>query len=327
MNDFKKILIIKYGSISETIASLAIINSIKNACPETEIHYFSEEIPTNLLSYEENIDKIFTIANTTFGEIFKASKKLKTEKFDLIIDFNGSFKSFVLTHLIGAKNLITIEKDKNIAPAENFYKTINEKIEDLQIVNTPKISIPQSIQDAVQTALTTGRDFVAISTQTAKATEGKKIRAEKLKKLAKEIIKKYDVDVYFIGTADERRKLAAFENIAPNIYNFGGRFNLIECAAFLQKAKCVIGIDSAPIYISKSTGTPTIGLFGATSAQIQGFTGENTYEIKSKKLTCIPCKKTTCRLRNEEFSPCMDDIEIEDIIKLIDEHNMLPLKM
>lgn len=326
-SDFKKILFIKYGAISEIIASLAVINSIKKAYPSTEIHYFTEEIPANLLSYEENIDKFFSIRNISFKEFFQTAKNLKNENFDLIIDLSGSVKSYILSLLIGAKQIITTEGNKNISPLESFFKTVSEKIENLETEEYPKLTVPQKIQDAVQTAIPSERDFVIISTQTAQSTEGRKLRLEKFKELAIEIVKKYNVDVYFTGTADERKQLSFFENISPNIYNFGGRFNIIESAAFFKKAKCVIGIDSAPIYIAKSLRIPTIGLFGATSADCTGFSGENTYVIKSKKLACIPCRKKLCRLRNEEYSPCMDDISIKNIIDLIDEHNMLPTKI
>ena len=54
--NFKKILIIKYGTISEIIDSLTIIKSLKNTYPEMEIDYFTEEIPAKLLSFEKNIN-------------------------------------------------------------------------------------------------------------------------------------------------------------------------------------------------------------------------------------------------------------------------------
>lgn len=324
--DFKKILIIKYGATAEIIASLATVQSIKNSYPNMQIDYFTEEIPAKLFSCEKNISKIFSTKNLSFGEILKYSKIFKEKKYDAVIDLNGSVKSYFLTLLIGANQVITAETEQNIPPVKNFYKSVSEKIDGLEFVENAEITVPSRISDIVSAAIPTEKDFVVISTQTAKATEGKKYRLNKFKDLAEKIVEKYDVEVFFIGTARERSALSVFENINPKIHNFGGRFDILECAAFLKRAKCVIGIDSAPIYIAKSVGVPTIGLFGATSAQNKGFVGEKIYSVSSKYLSCIPCGKSRCRLRNEEYSPCLDDILPEDITNLIDECGLLPLK-
>lgn len=325
--DFKNILIIKYGAFSEIIASLSVINSLKNFCPDAKIHLFTEEIPATLLSCEKSTDEIFSVNNLSYKNIFKSAKDLKSKKFDLVIDLNASLKSYLLSILIGAKNVITVEKDTKNPPAERFFKAISEKINGFKFVNDTEIHISQTIRDVVQTAIQTDKEFVILSTQTAKTTEGRKYRLEKFKELAEKIIRKYDVEIYFVGTANERSHLKIFENLDENIHNFAGRFNILEFAAFAQKAKCVIGIDSAPIYIAKSVHTPTIALFGANSAKNKGFSGTNTYTVQSKKLSCIPCNKDFCKLRNEEYSPCMDDILTEEIIEIIEKNNMLPKKM
>lgn len=325
--DFKKILIIKYGSFSEIIAALSVVNSLKDLYPATEIHLFTEEIPATLLSCEKKISEILSVNNLSYKNIFQSAKELKSKNFDLVIDLNASLKSYLLSFSIGAKNVITVEKDKNTPTSERFFKAISEKIKDLKFINNTKIHISKNIRDIVQTAIQTDKEFVILSTQTAKSVEGRKYRLEKFKELAEKIIEKYDVEIYVVGTANERHNLKIFENIDENIHNFAGRFNIIEFAAFVEKAKCLIGIDSAPIYIAKSVNTPTIALFGANSTVLKGFSGKNTFTIQSQKLSCIPCNKDFCKLRNEEYSPCMDNISTEEIIKLIDENNMLPRKI
>lgn len=324
--NFKKILIVKYGAISEIIDSLAIIKSLKNTYPEVEIDFFTEEIPAKMLSFEKNINEIFSVENVTFCEVFKFAKKSKTKKYDTIIDLNATIKSYLLSLLIGTNQTITVENAQNNPPLKNYFKVISEKIDGLEFIEKAEIQIPQDLQDHVQTAIPTENDFVVISTQTAKYSEGKKYRLNKFKELAEKIVEKYDVDVFFTGTADERKALEIFENINPKIHNFAGRFNIIESAAFFKKAKCLIGIDSAPIYISKSLSIPTIGLFGATSPENKGFSGEKTYPIKSKHLHCIPCGKNSCRLRNEEYTPCMDDISVDEILKEIETNGLLAIK-
>lgn len=326
-NDFKKVLIIKYGAISEIIDSLPLIRGIKKVYPDTIIDYFTEEIPAKLISEEKNLREIYFVKNLSFKEIFKQVKKLKAERFDVVIDLNASIKSYILSVLSGAKQTITVESNQNISNSENYFKSVSEKIKGTEYNNDSEIYIPKEISENIQTAIPTQKDFVVLSTQTAKMTEGKKYRLEKFKELAEKLVEKYDIEVFVTGTAEERKPLSIFENINPKIHNFAGRFSILENAAFLKKAKCVIGIDSAPVYIAKSLNIPTIGLFGATSAEKKGFVGENVYPIYSTKLKCIPCEKKYCKLRNEEYSPCLDDISVTDITNLIDKYELLPLNL
>jgi ADP-heptose:LPS heptosyltransferase len=149
---------------------------------------------------------------------------------------------------------------------------------------------------------------------------------EKFKALAESLVEKYNVSVFFIGTAFERDLLSKVENVDKNIFNFAGRFNPLELAAFLSLSSCVIGIDSSPVYIASSTRTTScIALYGAGSPFRKIAFPEKFYPISAKNPPCSPCSKRFCKLRNDEYAPCMDNISVDDVMSVIDKEKLLQL--
>jgi ADP-heptose:LPS heptosyltransferase len=67
-------------------------------------------------------------------------------------------------------------------------------------------------------------------------------------------------------------------------------------------------------------------LYGASPVKRYGFSDEKNHSVISHNLGCIPCGKKFCKLRNGAYSPCMDGIKPDDIMKILEEDNILPLK-
>lgn len=49
--------------------------------------------------------------------------------------------------------------------------------------------------------------------------------------------------------------------------DFRGMTTIHEMAAIIQKSKLFIGLDSLPLHVAQAVGTPSVGLFGVTSAK------------------------------------------------------------
>jgi len=197
----------------------------------------------------------------------------------------------------------------------------------LSFKNELKLYIPDEVVENVKRAIPTDKKFVVITTQAGPVREGKKWRPEKFKELALKIVEKYDAAVILTGTASDRELLAPFENLHPEIYDLAGRFDILESAAMFSLSEYMIGADTGPLHIASATGKPVcIGLYGAMAIHRTGLVGEKHHSVKSSKLGCIPCQKRFCKLRNGEYSPCMDDILPEDIMKIMESDNILPLK-
>ncbi|MBQ2644914.1 glycosyltransferase family 9 protein [bacterium] len=322
-----KVLIIRCGAIGDVLHTSEVFRSIKRAYPDCIIHYLTTEIPAKMLSADKDIDKFITVNQVTYKNLFQILPKLKNENYDVIINLQPSFKLRLIALLAKAKKILNYEKNLDKHAVFNFYETAEKGIKNLSFKNELKIYVPNDIKEMVKIALPTEKKFIVMTTQAGPVREGKKWRVDRFKKLVLDIINKYDVAIIFTGTSADRESLTDFENLHQDIYNMAGRFNILESAAMFSLAEYMIGADTGPIHIASATDKPIcIGLYGAMAIHRTGLVGKKHHSVKSSKLSCIPCQKRFCKLRNGEYSPCMDDISPEDIMKILEQDNILPLK-
>lgn len=321
----KKVLIMRLGAIGDVVQTSEVFRSIKRAYKECEIHYLTGTIPANLYSRDEDLAKVFTLDKLSFKNIFTIAKKLRAEKYDVAICLKSSLKMYLLAWLSGAKNILSYTSDSEKHLVYNYFQTIEGKISSVEFKNELSLKIPEDVKNGVKPAIPTDKKFVILATQAGQPKEGRKWRIEKYKELACKLTEKYDVAVILTGTAEERERLEAFDGM-ENVYDLAGRFNILESAALCSFAEYVVGADTGILHIASALEKPIcIGLYGAMSIQRSGVLGDKNHSLTSHKLGCIPCGKNFCKLRNGEFTPCMDDIDADDIMSIIEEDGILPL--
>ncbi len=71
------------------------------------------------------------------------------------------------------------------------------------------------------------------------------------------------------------------------------KVSLSELLAVLQNAALVIGVDSGLCHLSAALGTPTLGLYGPTSARLTGCRGQRAQALQGQA-PCVPCIRPTC---------------------------------
>lgn len=327
LNEIKKVLIIRCGAIGDVLHTSEVFRSLKRAGRDIEIHYLTTKVPAKMLSADTDIDRIITIDKINYKNVFTLSKELKQEKYDVILNLQPSLKLRLLAFLTGARYTYNYDKNPDIHAVKNFFDTAGQNIKGLEFKNDLSLTIPKNVIDDVKSKLPDSKNFIVITTQAGPVREGKKWRPEKFKDLIFKILNKYDVNIILSGTKEELDSLSVFKDIHPNVYIYAGNFDILESAAMFSLADYMIGADTGPLHIATATHHPVcIALYGAMAIYRTGLLGEKNYSVKSSKLGCIPCRKKFCKLRNGEFSPCMDDILPDDILELIDKDNILPLK-
>ncbi len=295
----KKILIIRCGAIGDVLHTSETYRSIKRTYPDCEIHYLTTEIPAKMISADKDISKIITIEKVSYQNVFKLIPTLKEEKYDLIINLQPSLKLRLLALFAKPKKVSNYDKDLEKHAVFNFYETAANAVKGLEFKNELKLYIPDEVKNAVKCAIPTDKKFIVMTTQAGPVR----------------------------GTNEDRELLSSFENINPQIFNLAGRFNILESAALFSFSEYMIGADTGPLHIASATGKPIcIALYGAMAIPRTGLVGEKHHSVKSTKLGCIPCQKRFCKLRNGEYSPCMDDISPDDIMQIIENDNILPSK-
>ena len=127
-----KILVIQQKMMGDVLLSSILCNSLRKAYPNARIDYLVHENTVPVLENNPNIDSIilFTEKHKSSRRAFlKLGKKIRAEKYDLLIDAYSKLESWLLSAMSGAKQKISYKKvgrnfiyDINV-PYEEFPKT------------------------------------------------------------------------------------------------------------------------------------------------------------------------------------------------------------
>ena len=97
--------------------------------------------------------------------------------------------------------------------------------------------------------------------------------------------------------------------------NLIGATTLTQLGALIERCNIYLTCDSGPMHIAAAVGTPTIALFGPSSAARHRPYAEGHCVIE-KPVSCRPCYKRTCKLR-ETPNLCMTEIKPEEVVEKI----------
>ena len=88
---------------------------------------------------------------------------------------------------------------------------------------------------------------------------------------------------------------------------------LPELAAFLEKASCLVTVDTGPLHIAQAVGCRTVAVFGPTDPTVWGPRGEKDV-ILHCATDCSPCwGKGKCEKRNL----CIEGTTAREIIRAV----------
>jgi len=94
-----------------------------------------------------------------------------------------------------------------------------------------------------------------------------------------------------------------------------GKTSLVRVASLLERARCMISVDSGLAHIAAATGTPTIVLFGPTDPRLCVPLGPQVFMLYSKGLVCRPCQGTA-RFWSCKARACMD-IDPREVVAVV----------
>lgn len=98
------------------------------------------------------------------------------------------------------------------------------------------------------------------------------------------------------------------------VTDLSGRVTLKQLAALVRRAKCFVGVDSAPMHIAAAMGTPVVALFGPSGDQEWG-----PWQVPSRVITmpfsCRPCGLDGCG--GGKVSECLTSIPVETVLEAV----------
>ncbi len=341
----KRILVVKLDHLGDVILATPVFSNLRHAYPNAELHALTGRWSRVVLERHPDVNAVFdynspafsrTGQSTTLKQAFQLYRELHRQKYDLIIELRGDWRTtkFSLLQLTPHRLSRAALQIENKLGRPRFIGT-HETTRNLDVLR--HAGIPTSIQTATFSVTTADEkwasDFLAIhkidkqcplvAIHPGSPIPLKRWLPERYAKLADWLIARKGTQVLFVGVKDEIPIVTEIQRRMKGIsINIAGETTLTQLASILHTCNMFIGNDSGPMHLAAAVGTPTIGLYGPGDPTRFAPIGVACQTIR-RKLDCPPCLGTTCQFGKDG---CMSKIQVPDVIQVLEEAQYLPLE-
>jgi heptosyltransferase I len=313
MPDYRHILLIKPSSLGDIVHAMPTCAAIRRAYPKARLTWLVKREWAGLVERIDGVDRVWPVESTLTGWLSQVSL-LRAERFDLVVDLQGLFRSAAIGWLSGSPLLVGFANGREGSPwfysrrvpvpqlemhAVDRYLLVGKAVGAME-AGTPefRFCIPQPDYEEVdrllsRSGVTPGTSWVAMNVSARWPT--KRWPAASFAEVADRLRQEGCGAVVMIGGPDERVEVAAVraEMKIPAI-DLSGVTTVGLLPALLSKASLLITNDSGPMHIAAAVGTPVVALFGPTSAARTGPYGVG-HHVLTGNVPCRPCFSRTCQ--------------------------------
>ena len=340
-----KVLIVRLSSLGDVIHTLPAVDLLKKNFSGCDLTWVVERNAANLLQGYPGIDRLivsnrslwfrnfrFSAIDSIFNDVRDLIRQLRTESYDIAIDFQGLLKSSVLIGIVRSRRKIGYQNSRELSSLFYTEKVPPSSFKDhaikrhmgllryLGINDSPPVFNcffsdddevrADGILDAV--GLDAGCPIVVFHTSAVWPTKIWPI--EKAAGLCDMLQNNIHCQVLLTGAMQEKINTDKIIRLTKtHVRNIAGMTTLKELSCIISRASLVVSMDSGPMHLACASGTPVVSIFGPTSPDRTGPFGPSDTVIR-RELQCSPCyNRRKCPYGHHS---CMRDIEVEDVYKV-----------
>lgn len=311
-----------------------VFPNIKKAWPNARVDMLVEEASAPLVRNNPAIDSVVVLprktwermpAHTAWIESLRFIRRLRSARYDLVIDLFGNPRSAFLTGVSGAP----VKAGFAFRGRKVWYNTVIEPRGDqvheveFNLDALRRLKIPVSVKDPqifaseqdysyvdtwLSSAVPRGRRVLGIhawASWPAKAWPG-----EYFSRLARAASSELNMSVVMLWGPGEKQHAENIAEAADCGVLIAPPTSLTQLAALMSRFTAVAATDSGPMHIAAAMNTPTLGIFGPTNRDLQGPWGPASRVVYNKDLDCLGCNLTRCSMRT-----CMNGLSPEQVLE------------
>lgn len=338
-----KTLVIRFSSIGDIVLSTPLLRVLRGRFPDGQIDFLTKKEYADLVRFNQNLNVTHAYDTSTgFEGLRRMKKKLRDERYDLIVDIHNSMRSRFVRSIRGVKDVVTVDKRylertalvkfkknlyKNSVPVSERYI---ETVYPYGIKNDgkgPELHIPDEVLFSVSGKIASLRlnrfeSVLGICPGAKHAT--KRWIPERFAALAVRHIKEKDgAVVLFGGREDQELCRMIGDAIASDagkerVIDFCGGFSLLESAAAMEFCDIIVSNDTGLMHIATAMKKKTVAIFGSTVKQFGFFPqAENSVVIERTGLRCRPCSHIGLQSCPEKHFRCMNDTGVDEVYEKV----------
>jgi lipopolysaccharide heptosyltransferase I len=333
----QRIGFIKPSALGDIVHSLPVLTALRERYPQASITWIVNRGYEPLLGGHPDLDATLAFDRTASRRGWLAAliyywrflQEIRRQRFDLIIDAQGLFRSGLMALASGAKRRVGLSSaregagwfytdtvsvaDFNAIHAVDRYWLIAEA---LGVGDGPKrFRIPIGTSErnwASECLRDVPRPWIVMAAGSRWVT--KRWLPAHFAELARRAQERYDGAIVFVGSGDEAELSAAIACELSGVWrDLTGRTTLPQLAAVIEQADLMIANDTGPLHLAAALGRPLVAPYTCTRILLNGPYGAEAGAVE----TDIWCKGSY--LKRCARLDCMKDLTAERLWPLVDE--------
>lgn len=296
----KRILVIRYKkSVGDTIIGTALCESLKKKYPDSQVDYLVYENLTKLFYNHRSIDNVLTLDRKAgIKGWFETLKKIRKNKYDIVVDCRTIFVTAIFSFLSGAKQRI----GKYHKYLQYFYtdsiggfKGKENQID--QIVKYHRLLKPLDINEVNTEYVICLKEEEKIEWRNRMEAEGidmskliipmavnarqsnKKYPEEYMLKIAQTLIDRYDAQIILFYSPNEEayaREFYAKLNSNRNVFINLKTKNVRELACIFSNCDLFVGNEGGTRHVAEGVGLANLCIVAPQTSKEEWISNENS---------------------------------------------------
>ena len=335
-SEVKRVLIVRMSALGDVIHNLPALSALRSLYPNAEIDWLVESLSATVLEDHPEIAELQRVDRknwkqrlrqpsqwwSVLREISRQIAKLRSRRYDIVIDFQGNMRSAVATLLAGGRHRVAFHRRDNrevlagLMPSRRVPRAphrLNKVLKNLLVVRelgfqgeAPPGTI--ALRDAdrawaksLLANLPESGPAVVIHPMVSRFGAFKRWPVENYRCLV-DRLRELRARVVITWGPGERQIAESIDR--PHVLDES--IDLRRLAALVAEADLMVVADTGALPMATLLGTPTVGLFGPKDAKVYAPPGP--VEVVTSPAPCSPCQLRRC-----EHAICMPLISASSV--------------
>jgi lipopolysaccharide heptosyltransferase I len=326
----ERFLVVRLGSLGDIVHTLPAVHALRAKFPGAQIDWLVEDKWRALLIGNPDINEVIHLDRSTWSGVSSCVRQLRRRKYDCAIDFQGLYKSALLTRLSGARRRIgfAIELLRESGAAwfytERVHSTASHVVDqNLALAHNlgaekGETRFPLANSDEaerfvrMQLGAKGGKKYFVMSP--GGGWMSKCWPAEQYGHLHRRLLSLYSFAGWrgVVNYGPGERKLAEAVRLVAGEADpllFSG--DLPQLMALIRGTALFVGGDSGPLHLAVALGTPVVGLYGPTDPSRNG-----PYSAADVVVRNARAEETTCK-RDSSPALSMRSITVDQVVAAV----------
>ncbi len=339
----KKILVMRYRFIGDTILTVPFLRNLRRAEPEAYIAWMvapgSSDVVKNIPYVDEMIywDPVTIHADSrgthrTLSAKLAFIKELRRHDFDKVYVLKRSLSSALLAWLCGAPKRIGFDTEgrgflltsrvpyrNDQHEVENFFDVLRADgvavQDDYLEIWTSQEEEKGAARVLADAGVAGAEKFAVIHPFSAVVERGWPL--ENFADLAAKFVERGYRPVILGGQGDRERFQSVAHLFTQKTVSLVGKLTIRETAALLKKASLFVGNDSGIMHLAAAAGAPLVAIFGPQSPVKFGPWSKRA-KVIYRGMECSPCRQkffSECDPSPRMRPACMESISVDEVFQ------------